>query len=159
MMRVFLAITCIAVTACTTSVEQRRSFNRTPVLLDLYAADYGNICMNSCPTPKRYTLLYESGSTGVLRIADDGGERSRRIPAATIARIVRILDDAVFIERSEGVGCIHCRHWLVSVRVVGQAASFDQDMTFGLGNPFWIDDVLTLLGEVPPSNGPYPGGG
>lgn len=152
MMRVLVAILCFVAAACTTVAEQQRTFDRVPVLLDLYAVDYGTYCVEPCSTPKRYTLMYESGATGVLRIAGRRN-RTRKVPAATIADIVRVLDGTALGGRADDEGCLHCRHWFVSVRVVGAAASFDDARPFDSGNPEWIVDVLKLLGEEPPANG------
>lgn len=62
--------------------------------------------------PKRFTLLYEGGESGVLRISGKQGETLRRIPAAVIASVIKVLDPILMAETAPDTSaCIHCRHW------------------------------------------------
>jgi len=149
-MRILL-VTFVLLSVGCASAGREHSLTRVPVLLDLYAVDYGTYCAAPCVTPKRFTLMYESGDAGLLRIVDQRA-RSRRVPASAVRAVVDILEESRIFQPREETSCIHCRHWFVMARIVGVSAAFDDAMPFGAGNPEWITSVLSLLGEQPPAN-------
>lgn len=149
-MRILL-VTIVLLSVGCASASREESVGRVPVLLDLYAVDYGTYCTATCLTPKRFTLLYESGDAGLLRIVDQHA-RTRRVPANTVRAVVDLLERSRILQPHEEIPCVHCRHWFVTARIVGMSAAFDDATPFGAGNPEWITSVLALFGEQPPAN-------
>ena len=156
-MRLVPSLALLLLSACITPGQPprpdrwRETAARAPLLLDLYAVNYGE-CDSGCTPPKRFTLLYERGESGVLRISGKR-ETLRRVPAAVIASVIELLDPILTAETPPDTSeCIHCRHWFVAARIVGLTKTFDDARDFEKGNPDWIIKVLALLGETPPAN-------
>jgi hypothetical protein len=155
-MRLVPSLALLLLSACITPGPSprpdrwRETAARAPLLLDLYAVNYGE-CDSGCTPPKRFTLLYEGGASGVLRISGKR-ETLRPIPAAVIASVIEVLDPILMAETSDASPCIHCRHWLVTARIVGLTKTFDDARDYEKDDPDWIIKVLALLGERPPPN-------